>query len=161
MYRHRGWYKAPHSEELSLPIVVPVDFMTAGRTNDVLQSFCLHQGTFLHGESSTMTHCLQRHWEERWVAGLGRVGQAQPELAVRSLSPLGHLPCLHHTIRAGSSLTLPGWSCGAGQWCLACLALFDLAERTNSVFLEPPVTASRYCSHQYENKRRIKLRWVK
>lgn len=62
----------------------------------------------------------------------GRAGQAWAELAVRSSSPLGHLQRLHHPIRAGSPLTLPGWSCGAGEQYLTCLALFDLAEKTQS-----------------------------
>lgn len=60
---------------------------------------CLHQGTFLPGESNTKTHCSQRRWEESWVAGLGRVGQLLSEVHHRlatcgawsTLSGLVHL----------------------------------------------------------------------
>lgn len=145
------------NKEVALPRDVPVDFMTAGRTNDVLQSTLPPSGHLLAWG--------KQHQDALLAAALGRelggrVGQGWP-VAIRSSSPLGHLQCLEQPVRAGSPLTLPGWSCGAGERCLTCLDLFDLEEKTTSVFPESPVTASGSCSHQYQNKRRIKLRWVK
>lgn len=145
------------NEELALPREVPVDFMTAGRTNGVLQSTLPPSGHLLAWG--------KQHQDTLLAAALGRelggrVGQGWA-VAIRSSSPLGHLRCLEHPVRAGSPLTRPGWSFAAGERRLACLALFDLAEKTTSVFPGSPVTASGSCSHQYQNMRRIKLRWVK
>jgi len=83
-------------------------------------------------------------------AGVGRrwlslPSEAHPHLATYSV-------CTNYLIGAGSPLTLPGWSCGAGEQSHTCLALLDLAEKTNSVFPASPVTASKCCSHQYEEK---------
>lgn len=117
-------------------------------------SSCLHQGTVPHGESNTNTPALGREMSGRVRQGW----QAWAELAIRSSSPPAELAPLHHP---GSSLMLPGWSCGARKPCLTCRALFDLAEKPNPVFPELPVTASRCCSHQYKNKKWIKVCWVK
>lgn len=149
--------QGPAWNKLSLPREVPVDFTTAGRTNDVLQSTLPPSGH--------LPAWGKRHQDTLLTAALGRemggrVGQGWA-VATRSSSPLGHLRCLEHPVGAGSPLALPGWSCGAGERCLTCLGLFHLGEKTTSVFPESPVTASGSCSHQYENKRRIKLRWVK
>lgn len=83
------------SKELSLLGVVPVDFKTSGRTNNILQSSLPPSGTFLHGEHRVKTHCSWWHWQDRWVAGAGRRG-----FSIRSSFPLGHLQ--HHLILDGT-----------------------------------------------------------